>query len=44
MKHAMHKGACSASMKKAGAMRGMEVKTIQSPLAVKSKPRKIGGR
>lgn len=44
MKHELHNGACSASMKKSGGMRGMEIKTIQSPLAVKPKPRKIGGR
>ena len=44
MKHMNHKGACPASMKKSGSMGGMAVKTIQSPLATKSKPRKIGGR
>ena len=42
MKHMNHKGACP--MKKAGSMGGMEVKTIQSPLSVKAKPRKLGGR
>ena len=41
MKHTNHKGACPM---KAGSMGGMEVKTIQSPLSVKAKPRKLGGR
>lgn len=43
MKHTNHKGLCPASMMKAG-NKGMQLRTMQSPAAVRTKPRKIGGR